>query len=399
MTSMRRPFDPGPPPAAIPAHLGEVPKTLFDERLWAASELVERYATDLALEIAGTLGLAAALESPRSASELAEDHGWSPGFEPALAALLARLEQAGLLRAEDRAGGGLAFAIDSPLPPSDRAALRDRAEAIEPAIRASLDLLDAAAELYPGVAAGSIDAEHELLAPARVPLWLAYFSNENRPYALANRIAAVAAANRLPGDRPFRILEVGAGAGSAALALLDELERRGRLDEVERYELTEPHPFFLRRAERAIRGLFPRLKIAARALDVDQPPAPEKEERGADLLLGVNVLHVAERLPAALAALRQLLAPGGAIVLGECLPSCPRQVVAADLVFQLFAGFTGVETDPELRPRHGFLVPETWSRLLAAAGYGSIEVVPDLARLHEIHPGFVTGAMCARRLP
>ncbi len=391
---MTRRFDPGERHSAVEALLGEVPSSLLDDRAWFAAELGERYALELALEAVAALDLAAELERGGTAAEILTRRGFVIGFQPALNALLARLAGEGELDAD---GEPPRYRASRPLAVSARHDLRRQAIERDPALEPTLALLDAAVEIYPEVASGRTTGERALLQPARVALWLAYFDNSNPVYALSNRIAAVAAANRLPAAGPYRILEIGAGAGSAAEALFEELERRGRLAALELYTLTEPAPFFRRRAERTLRARFPAARFDARALDIDLPFAEQGLGGEYDLVYGVNVVHVARRLVESLARLRAALRPGGVLVAGECLRLFPGQPIPADLVFQLLHGFTSVETDPTVRPHHGFLEPAVWRRALAASGFEAVEVVPDLERIRAFYPRFFAGALCARR--
>lgn len=391
---MALPFAPGPRPAGVEPLLGELEPALFDERFHACCELVERYAADLALEVVAALGLAAELAAGVTAAELVAAHGFAAEFEPALAALLARLVQSGDLAA---AGTPPRVRLARPLRASDRAALRAQGVALDPRLVATFDLLEAAAAAHPAVARGEASGEQILLGPARAQLWLDYFAADNRVYAVSNEIAAAAAARALRPGAGLRILEVGGGAGSAALALLGELERAGRLGDVARYDFTEPAPFFRRRGERELRARFAGLPLVARAFDIDLPAEAQGDGfADYDLVFGVNVLHVARRLGEALGRLRGLLVPGGALVAGECFRLFPGQVAPADLVFQLFRGFTQVELDA-LRPHAGFLEPELWRRALAASGFAEIELVPDLERIRDVYPRFYAGALRARR--
>jgi SAM-dependent methyltransferase len=391
---MALPFAPGPRPAGVEPLLGELEPARFDERFHACCELVERYAADLALEIVAALGLTGDLAAGATAAELVAARGFAAGFEPALDALLVRLAASGDLAA---AGEPLRYRATRPPRASERAALRAQGEALDARLVATFDLLDAAAAAYPAVARGEASGEQILLGPARVQLWLAYFAADNRVYAVSNEIAAAAAVRALRRGPGLRLLEIGGGAGSAALALLGELERAGRLADVARYDFTEPAPFFRRRGERELKARFPGLPLVARGFDIDLPAAAQGDDFGAyDLVFGVNVLHVARRLGEALAQLRDLLVPGGALVAGECFRLFPGQVAPADLVFQLFRGFTEVELDA-LRPHPGFLEPEIWRRALAASGFADVELVPDLERIRDVYPRFYAGALRARR--
>jgi hypothetical protein len=390
---MRLPFDPGSRPVGVEALLGELPATLFADPFHACCELVERYATDLGLEIAAELGLAAPLARGATAGEMAAELGFAPAFRPALDALLARLAQAGEIAA---AGAPPRFSADAPLRTSDRAELRALGLGLDGGLAATLDLLDAAASAYGAVASGAASGEQLLLAPDRVRLWLAYFGAANRVYSISNEVAAHAAANRLRPGGGLRILEIGGGAGGAAAALFAELARRGRLADLARYDFTEPSPFFRRRAERDLSAAFPDAPLAFRGFDIDLPAAVQGDFGAYDLVFGVNVVHVARRLGETLVRLRDLLVAGGWLVAGECCRLLPGQAVPADLVFQLLGSFAAVELGAG-RPHHGFLTPGTWRAAFAAAGLEEVAVVPDVERIRELYPRFFAAAICGRR--
>jgi len=386
-------FDPGHRPQGLEPWLGEIPDTLFDDDLYAACELSDRYATALALEVLDDLGAAAPLALGGSAAEIATALGLREDGLPALGALLDRLASAGLV---ERLPGDDRYRRVAPFPPSGRSALRATGLERAPAAAPTLDLLEAAAGAYPAHLREGRGGEELLMTPATIPLWLRYFSNDNPECALSNRIAAFVAANRLPPGRPLRLLEFGAGAGSAALALAAELERAGRLESVELYEVTEPSPFFRRRAERALAARSPSPPLSFRELDLDRPFEEQGVEPGFDLVYGVNVLHVARDLGDVLRRLRALLLPGGALVAGECFRLFARQPAPAELVFRLFRGFNGVEVDGEIRPRAGFLSPGEWRAALRACGYEAVQVVPDLDGIRERYPRFFAGALVGR---
>ncbi|HZI63891.1 MAG TPA: class I SAM-dependent methyltransferase, partial [Thermoanaerobaculia bacterium] len=201
----------------------------------------------------------------------------------------------------------------------------------------------------------------------------------------------------IPGGGALRVLEVGAGAGSATHALLDSLAAAGRLAGPATFLVTEPVPFLRRRAERSLRGRAgPVPSFAALDIDrdwADQGAAPETF----DLVYAVNVLHVARDLLFSLRQAWTALRPGGWLVLGECVRPYPGRPVAAELIFQILERFADVSTDPEIRPHHGFLAPEHWRRALDAAGFAPVEVVPDLIKIRDIYPRFSTGALCGQR--
>jgi SAM-dependent methyltransferase len=279
------------------------------------------------------------------------------------------------------------------LRPARREVVREAVLEHDPANAPFLDLLDLAGRAWPRVVAGEVRGEAALLAADQLGLWMRYFSNDNPVYAVNNRVAALAAANRLA--EGGRVLEVGAGAGSGSAALLEALEQSGRLGRLAALRLTEPAAMLRRRAARELARRWPEAPIEAAELDVDRPWAEQGAEPGSvDLIFGVNVLHVAQELPWTLAEARRALRPGGWLVAGECLRPRPGRPVAAEMIFLLLEGFREVKIDPELRPGPGFLTPELWVAQLERAGFDRVELVPDVRVLREFYPGFATGAVC-----
>lgn len=384
-------------------HLGEVPGDLLGERLFGSVELVERYAREWALKLARRLDLEAAFEESgdggATAGALGARLGVDADFRQPLTWLLEELAGQGELLAAGTPGtpDGRRYRPAGPLREAHREAVREAALAHDPANAPFLDLLELAGEVWPRVVRGEVSGEAALLGSGQVSLWARFFSNDNPVYAVNNRLAAVAAAHRLPEGRSARVLEVGAGAGSASFALLEALEARDELDRLAVYRVTEPAALLRRRAERDLARRWPALPIESGALDVDLPWEDQGiEPGGLDLIFAVNVFHIARDLQASLARARAALAPGGRLVLGECLRPRPGQALAVEMIFSLLEDFRDVLTDPELRPTPGFLTPELWVAQLEAAGFTGVEVVPDVRVLREFYPRFTTGALCAR---
>lgn len=395
MSKRTRAFNPPLPNPRLAELLSAYPADLFDARLYQTVALAEEYALRLSIDILRRLGAAPALAAPYSAEALGEELEVRSGFSGALAWLLNRLADAGLLATDS--GDPVQYCARDPLPEPDLLDLRARAAEIDSANLPTFDLLDAAAAFYPLVARGEATGEDGLLAAESIPLWLAYFNNGHPLYAVNNQVAAIAAAERLAGSSPVRILEVGAGAGSSTECLLMRLAASGTLSRVSHALITEPSAYLRRRAARSLAARFPDVPLEFASLDIDAPWNSQGAEPGAfDLVFGVNVLHTAKGLLVALSQARAALAPRGWLVAGECLRPVPERSIHIELAFQLLDSFTRVSTDPVLRPRPGFLTAEEWRGLLAAAGFSESEVIPDHAAIRRVFPSFFVGALCAR---
>jgi len=376
--------------------LKEFPPAIFSERLYQSMELMERYSIELAVDLLGRLNLVEQLRAWRSADELCGVLGFQPRFRLALQWILARLLESGCLQMRDD-GANRSYRLRNTPAKPDLAYLRALGLNIDPANAATLDLLDYAASAYPSVATDRQGGDHNLFGPQGVPLWLNYFHNDNLTYAVNNWVGAAAAVDRLSSRPTPRILEIGAGTGSATEILLRLLSERGLLPRLERYVITEPNAYFRRCNQRKLTTQYPNLPLEWSAVDLDLQWSAQGIGSGEfDLVYAVNVMHIAKNLLFSLNEARSALAANGWLVIGECVRPYDNQPMYPELMFQILDSFTNVETDGEIRPNPGFLTAEQWRRAFLKAGFARTEIAPDIERIREIYPHFLTGAICGQ---
>jgi polyketide synthase PksN len=376
--------------------LKEFPPAIFSERLYQSVELMERYSIELAVDLLGRLNLVEQLGAWRSADELCGVLGFQPRFRFALQWILARLLESGCLQMRDD-GEIRSYRLRSTPWKTDLKHLRALGLDIDPANAATFDLMDYAASAYPAAATGRQSGDHNLFGPQGIPLWLNYFHNDNLTYAVNNWVGAAAAADRL-GSRPtVRVLEIGAGTGSATEILLTLLSERGFLPRVELYVVTEPNAYFRRCNQRKLAAQYPNFLLEWRAVDLDLPWSAQGIGSGEfDLVYAVNVMHISKNLLFSLNEARSALAAGGWLVIGECVRPYDNQPMYPELMFEILDSFTDVEIDPDIRPNPGFLTAEQWRRAFRKAGFPRTEIAPDIERIREIYPHFFTGAICGQ---
>jgi SAM-dependent methyltransferase len=386
-------FETPPSDPRLAQWLTEFPPAVFSERLYQSIELLERYSIELAVDLSRQLDLPDQLGDWRSADELCRLQSFQPRFKFALQWMLERLVESGCAEARSN-GQARSYHLCHALWQPDLKALRTIGLNIDPANAATLDLLDHAASLYRAVASGQEDGDHNLLGPQGVPLWLNYFHNDNLTYAVNNWVGAVLAADRLSDGRALRILELGAGAGSACEILLQLLAERGLLTRIKRYLITEPNAYFRRCSQRKMSARYPNLPLEWAALDVDSPWDTQGITPGEfDLVYAVNVMHISKNLLFSLNQARSTLATNGWLVIGECVRPYDNQPIYPELMFQILDSFTNVQIDPEVRPNPGFLTADQWRRAFSRAGFSHTGVAPDIERIREIYPHFFTGAI------
>jgi SAM-dependent methyltransferase len=376
--------------------LKDYPAPVSSEQLYQSIELLERYSIELAIDLLRRLDVIDQLGEWRSADELCDMLSFQPRFSFALSWILERLVETGCMEVRVDGNTRSYHLRRTPWEP-ELAHLRAVGLAISAANAATLDLLDHVTSLYPAVARGEQSGDHSVIGPQGIGLWLNYFNNDNLTYAVNNWISAMLAADRLSTRPRLRILEVGAGPGSASETLLRCFDERGILSHIERYLITEPNAFFRRRAQRELAKQYPDLALEWDALDINSPWDSQGIASGEfDLVYAVNVLHISKDLLFSLNQARSALKGDGWLVIGECLRPHANQPIYPELMFEILESFTDVQTDPEFRPNPGFLTANHWRRAFTRGGFQSVEVAPDIDGIREIYPHFFTGAICAQ---
>jgi SAM-dependent methyltransferase len=364
---------------------------LVDDVFERSCDLIEEYVARLAVAAFRSTGLADACAEPATVDEAIARAGLVPAVARVPAAwLLATLAARGWIDRVSGQGDGVRFRAAQPLPAPDPDEILAAQAANDERCLPSYRIAAIAAERYPAVLRGELTGEQALFDAEGVLAWSKYFSNANPLYGISNAIGAVAAARALA-ERGGAVLELGGGLGSGAEALLE----RTTTSAVRSYRFTEISPLFLRRAERALGARFRDRGLEFAPLDIDRPfgVAPGAYA----LVYGVNVLHVARDLAATLAEIRAALAPGGALVISECVRPFAGRPVYVELAFNLLASFRDPVLVPGWRPNGGFLTPSEWTQALAANGFTDVAVYPDIDAIRETFPQFVVAAVTARR--
>ena len=213
----------------------------------------------------------------------------------------------------------------------------------------------------------------EVLRDQADPLTLLFSSGEPSAADLYLKAPVARAANRmlsdaiqtlvagLPEGRRLRVLEVGAGTGSATASVLPELPE-GRFD----YTYTDISAGFFAEAE----SRFGDTGIEYRVLDVEKDPVEQDfGSHSYDLVIASNVLHATRYLEETLAHCRELLAPSGQLVALENL----RGQGWLDLTFGQLDGWWRFADS--YRPHHALASPAIWRQALGDAGFGEVEVI------------------------
>jgi 1-acyl-sn-glycerol-3-phosphate acyltransferase len=238
------------------------------------------------------------------------------------------------------------------------AELCERVLSESPENRAGLELLRRSGEQLDRILTGALDAREVLFNPAAALSWSRFF-NETPWYGYYNGIVAEAvdsATEDVPLGTPLRILEIGAGTGGTTASVLPRVVSRAA-----EYHFTDLSRLFLTQARERFRDQ-PLVHVAA--LDIEANPIAQLGETPFDVIIAANVLHATADLQTSLRHVRQLLAPGGLLVLLEL----SRKTGWLDLIFGITEGWWRF-ADTDVRPAYPLLSAERWRALLRQTGF------------------------------
>jgi SAM-dependent methyltransferase len=380
----------------------ELPPSLaaaFGPSFIRSSGLYDEFIDRLALRVVRASGLEAAARDAGHPEELAARARLEP--QRALRSIewmLRRLAARGIVESSAAGEGPRRFRLCGAPPDLDPAPVHDLQRRVDPSWLPSYALAATVAHDYAQFLRGERTGEEILFSPSRLRLWADFFSNENSHYAVTNLVGA-AAVEEWWSPRPAIILELGGGLGSAATALLQRLRSSPHWANVLEYRFTEFVPAFLRRGQHALQMRFPdasRLRFAPLDMNLrfaEQGVAPAS----LSLVYAVNTLHVARDLDFTLREVFDALAPGGQLVISECVRHSAGQTIAVEFIFNLMQTFRSPILQSTYRPNGGFLTPAQWGAAMEAARFRDVKVLPDFERVAARFPDFCVAAIGATR--
>ena len=323
--------------------------------------LLERLTTENTLAILRGARLFATAQETRTLEDVMACSGIRPNYRHLLKRWLARLIRTGHLRAE-----GANYVAVAPLPSPDLAASWAEAERAfadnEPLFAYFRHCCDLAAKVLVGA-----ESPLETLFPGGSFDLAEGLYERSTTMRYINGLAAAAFETlgaMVPEGRVLRVLEVGAGTGGTTGSLLPVLP----VDRTQ-FIFTDVSDLFLERA-RDRYGAYP--FVVCRRFDVDKDPAAQGFGPGSfDAIVSANAVHASVDLRLALKRLRELLSPGGVLVLIEST----TDLAWFDITTGLIEGWQHFADD--LRTDNPLLGPDTWKAALRDAGFEEAGAWPE----------------------
>ena len=294
-----------------------------------------------------------------AAAALAGQLGIRPAHRPLLPRLLDILAEDGLLRRD-----GDTWVVAQPLPdtPGELEALL----AQYPDYGAQLEITGRCGEQLAEALSGQVDYL-QLLFPDGGVATAERLYRETPVAQIYNGLmgqAVAAAVEQWPPGRPLRILEIGGGTGGTTSYVVP------LLPEQTDYCFTDISPLFIANAEQKF-AAYPFMRC--QTLNIEAEPALQGlAGQQFDIVIAANVIHATADLSVALKHVRQVLAPGGLLLMLEI--TAPERWV--DITFGLTDGWWRF-TDTHLRPAYPLLKTAQWLDVLRQAGFSGAAALPE----------------------
>ena len=330
---------------------------------------LEQLSQFYALNALQELGWRRAYGAPVDPEDLRSHLKIAPQHRRLLGRMLEMLSEAGMLTPAPNGGYFVSVGEEGALPsgwPPDPDGLAARLREKHPRGAIELALLERCGTSLADVLLGQAD-----------PLTLLFNDSEYSAADLYRSAPASRAANRmlsnvvaaavsaLPEGRQLRVLEVGAGTGSAMAEILPLLPAE-QFD----YTFTDISAGFFAEAERRFAEYGAAMEY--RTLNIENSPAALGFDlHSYDLVIAANVLHATRDLGDTLAHCRELLSPSGQLIALEIMRGRSWQ----DLTFGLLDGWWRFADD--YRTRHALASPGVWRRALADAGFADLEILGE----------------------
>ncbi|MGV0106436.1 non-ribosomal peptide synthetase/type I polyketide synthase [Nostoc sp. DSM 114160] len=283
----------------------------------------------------------------------------APKYHILITRYLKTLEQAGIIQNQ----GNIWIVRNLPTPFSLPEAI-ENLQTTCPAAKPELEMLQRCGENLAEVLKGNIDPL-ELIFPAGSVVHAESIYGNSPVSRLMNQRVAQAINSILKSfsssDRPYHIIEVGGGTGATSEAIINNLNLNDT-----NYSFTELSPVLLNKARQKFKH---RDNLNFHQLDIEKSPVSQGlTAHSYHIVVAANVLHSTRNITETLNNIRELLIPGGYLVLLETVENNSW----LDLTFGLTPGWWRFQ-DKELRIDTPLLSGESWCAVLKRCGFATAD--------------------------
>ncbi len=354
-------------------------ESIFTDKYYELVNLSKEYVLYLIIDILKKTNIYPLIKSEFiSVEKIIQDLNFIPKAEIPLFWMFFYLKELGFLEIK-RANNISYFKNSKDLPDINPNKVIDMMLKIDRNVLPSNLLLKKAANGYPEFFHGRKTAVDILFTTDKMKLWTEYFSNNNSGYVVYNSFATLGLLKWLLDKEGIKILELGAGTGSASVFFLREMYNKNLIGKIEEYIFSDISPILLRVGNRAIMEELPDIQmVQLKTLDFNKSFFSQGiKPNSFDVVFGVNSIHAAEDLVSSLENIYYSLKPGGLIILSECVRPKENGLLFQELIFNLLDNYRDIKLSA-LRSMPGFLDIKSWKRIFKKTKFKNIELLTNI---------------------
>ncbi|HOL56067.1 MAG TPA: methyltransferase [Spirochaetota bacterium] len=249
---------------------------------------------------------------------------------------------------------------------------------------AAFNMLQLMADNYPDFLSSKKSGVDIIFSPENINITNEYYSN-NLFYNVHN----IAGAKILNWDISQRenptIIEIGGGMGGGTKQfLIQRLQEKLPLNNF-KYIFTDIANKMLRTTKKDLLTITEDLNaFDFRKLDFNMDLTSQGyEPESADVVWGVNAIHVAYDLRFSLNEILKTLKKGGSFIIVETVRPVGNKMIQQEFILNTLSDYWNVKLDKDIRPRHGFMEWRDWVNALNNAGFKDVKTIPDMSILEQ----------------
>ncbi len=262
--------------------------------------------------------------------------------------------------------------------------IREKALKEAPTSIAAFNMLQLMADNYPDFFSSKKSGVDIIFSPENIAITNEYYSN-NLFYNVHN----IGGAKILNWDISERnnptIIEIGGGLGGGTKQfLLQRIKEKLPLNNF-KYIFTDIANKMLRSTKKDLLTITDNLEaFEFKKLDFNQDLKNQGyEPESADVVWGVNAIHVAYDLKFSLQEILKVLKKGGSFIISETVRPRGNRMIQQEFLLNTLSDYWNVKLDKDIRPRHGFMEWKDWVNALTNAGFRDVKTIPDMSIVEE----------------
>lgn len=351
---------------------------LFSTKIRNVWKLTDYYLLKLIYNIFDTTDILSLLDDPISLNKIIEQKKYPEHVRSALKWMLDRLELDGYLSKIFNSSIEKYQLTDKKMD-YDLDEVKSKAEEMAPDSLAAFNMLKLIADTYPAYLEGNKSCIEVIFSPEHIDVTNEYYSNN-----LFYKVHNIAGAKILNYDMESRkdpvVVEIGGGMGGGTKHFLSQKLKNSGNAKGFTYYFTDIANKMLRTTKRELLNITDDISsFNFQKLNFNKNLSEQGyAENSADIIWGVNALHVAYDLRFTLNQIYKTLKPGGSFIISETVRPVGNRMIQQELLLNTITDYWNVKLDDEIRPRYGFMDWTDWINAFEKTGYSQVESIPDM---------------------